>query len=84
MEKKSIVTAISIILGFVILSVSIFFTFRAAEKSDLPNMHRYEMISANEANIIIFDKETGRYWRKFISPNEGPSEWTEEDTDFLR
>ncbi|MGM0846605.1 MAG: hypothetical protein ACQEUT_16645 [Bacillota bacterium] len=37
--------------------------------------YRYEFISANEQNVIIFDKETGDHWRKFIEPNEGPAEW---------
>ena len=41
------------------------------------------MISPNDSNIIIFDKETGRYWRKFIKSNEGPTDWTEETIDFL-
>ncbi|TYS14151.1 hypothetical protein FZC78_20130 [Rossellomorea vietnamensis] len=37
--------------------------------------YRYEFISANEQNVILFDKKTGDYWRKFIEPNEGPTEW---------
>ncbi|WP_186577987.1 hypothetical protein [Aquibacillus kalidii] len=41
---------------------------------------RYELISPNETNIIIFDKQTGDYWRKFIAPNEGPSNWEKQDT----
>ena len=36
---------------------------------------RYELISANDNNLIIFDKETGEYWRKFIELNEGPTDW---------
>ena len=39
-----------------------------------------EMISANDTNIIIFDKQTGRYWRKFIEPNAISTQWTEEET----
>ena len=37
--------------------------------------NRYEMISPNESNIIIFDKQSGDYWRKFIETGEGPTEW---------
>ena len=37
--------------------------------------NRYELISANESNIIIFDKQSGEYWRKFVETNEGPTEW---------
>jgi hypothetical protein len=36
---------------------------------------RYELISPNDSNIIIFDKQSGEYWRKFIEPNEGPTDW---------
>ena len=36
---------------------------------------RYELISPNDSNIIIFDKQSGEYWRKFIETNEGPTDW---------
>jgi len=36
---------------------------------------RYELISPNDSNIIIFDKQSGEYWRKYIEPNEGPTHW---------
>ena len=36
---------------------------------------RYELISANDNNLIIYDKQSGEYWRKFIEPNEGPTDW---------
>ena len=42
--------------------------------------HRYEFISANERNVIIFDKETGSYWHKVIEPSEGPTEWQKQDS----
>lgn len=84
MEKKSvIIIGLAIIIGFIILSGSVIYTFKDSADKDMFNKNRYEMISANETNIIIFDKETGRYWRKFIQPNEGPTEWTEETTNFL-
>jgi hypothetical protein len=41
---------------------------------------KYEFISANEQNIIIFDRETGEYWRKFIQPNEGPTNWEKQQS----
>lgn len=84
MEKKSaLIIGTSILLGSTILAGSIFFTFGTYSPGDIVNENRYEMISANETNLIIFDKQTGRYWRKFIEPNAGPTEWTEEKTDFL-
>ena len=71
MENKSILyICISIIIGFSILSISILLN-----KYD---SNRYQMISPNENNIIIFDSKTGDYWRKFIETNEGPTEWSKE------
>ena len=69
MENKSILyICISIIIGFSILSISLL----------LNKDNRYQMISPNENNIIIFDSKTGDYWRKFIEHNEGPTEWSKE------
>ena len=69
MENKSILyICISIIIGFSILSISLL----------LNKDNRYQMISPNENNIIIFDSKTGDYWRKFIEPNEGPTDWSKE------
>ncbi|MBP2028952.1 hypothetical protein J2Z35_002790 [Acetoanaerobium pronyense] len=83
MDKKALTIGISIIIGFLILGISIIYSL---QKLVIPTTkdYRYEMVSANETNIIIFDKETGRYWRKFIEPNGGPTEWTEEVADFLK
>lgn len=39
-----------------------------------------ELMAPNETNIIIFDKQTGEYWRKFIEPDGGPSDWEKQDT----
>lgn len=38
-------------------------------------LSRYELISPNDHNIIIFDKQSGEYWRKYIEPNGGPTDW---------
>lgn len=84
MEKKSVISiGISIVIGFLILGVAIIYSFKNFAEKDIVNKNRYEMISPNDSNIIIFDKETGRYWRKFIEPNEGPTDWVEETIDFL-
>lgn len=81
MEKKSaLIIGTSILLGFTILAGSVVFAIGSTEKKDRASEYRYEMISANDTNIIIFDKQTGRYWRKFIEPNAGPTQWTEEET----
>lgn len=42
--------------------------------------YRFDFISANEQNVIIFDKKTGNYWRKFIEPNEGPTKWEKQQS----
>ncbi len=84
MEKKStIIMGISIIIGFIILGGSIIYTFEDSAQTAVVNTNRYEMITPNDSNIIIFDKQAGRYWRKYIDPNEGPTEWTEETLYFL-
>ena len=61
MENKSILyICISIIIGFSLLSISVL----------LNKENRYQMISPNENNIIIFDSKTGDYWSKFIEPDD--------------
>lgn len=59
------------------------YTFRDLCEKNFLNRNRYEMLSANESNIIIFEEDIGRYWRKFISSNKDPTDWTEEMVDFL-
>lgn len=44
------------------------------------DMNRYEMIGVNENNLIIFDRKTGEYWRKFIPSSQGPTNWEKEDS----
>lgn len=79
-EKSILYICISIIVGFSILSISLFLTNTYGSKDDT---NRYKMISPSQTNIIIFDSKTGDYWRKFIEPNEGPTDWTKESPDFL-
>lgn len=75
MENKSILyICISIIIGFSILSISLL----------LNKDNRYQMISPNETNIIIFDSKTGDYWRKFIEPDEGPTDWSKESVNLKK
>ncbi|MBK5243090.1 hypothetical protein [Clostridium sp.] len=69
------------------MASSVIYTFKDYGENDIVNKNivtknKYEMINA-DSNIIIFDKETGRYWRKYINTNEGPNEWTEETIDLL-
>ncbi len=38
---------------------------------------RYE-IESHGVNIIIFDRQTGDYWIKYLALDEGPSDWQKE------
>ena len=38
---------------------------------------RYTM-HVSGSNLIIFDTVTGKYWRKYLAPNEAPTEWQAE------
>ncbi|WP_025786208.1 hypothetical protein [Sporosarcina sp. D27] len=46
--------------------------------------YRYELISANERNIIIFDKKTGRYWQKLIEESDGTTEWQKQKSPITK
>lgn len=69
--------------AMIILSLAILFSafqISNAIRDTAPNrsdgeQNRYEFISPNDSNIIIFDKQTGEIWRKFVETNEGPTDW---------
>lgn len=67
-----------IFLGICILLGSFFISQSLKSKSFnkiSDEQFRYELISPNDSNIIIFDKKSGEYWRKHIEPNERPTDW---------
>ncbi|MFJ7646914.1 hypothetical protein ACIQ1H_05165 [Lysinibacillus sp. NPDC097279] len=79
MSFSIIFLGICILLGSWLISQSL--------KSEQVNkteheLFRYELISPNDSNIIIFDKQSGEYWRKFIEPNEGPIDWENQPSPF--
>lgn len=37
--------------------------------------YRFDLIVVNENNIILYDKQSGDSWRKFIDSGAGPTEW---------
>lgn len=92
MDKKSaFIISGGIIIGFLILGLFInnsinstmgnyIKTIEAQNKTETTteNKGRYELIRANDNNILIFDTQTGDYWRKFIKTNEGPTNWQRE------
>lgn len=80
--SKNLLSISIIFLGVCILLGS-WFIFRSLNSevtASSEQQYRYEFISANEQNIIIFDKQTGEYWRKFIEPNEGPTNWEKQES----
>ena len=94
MEKRgAVIIGVSIIIGFLILGLLLKSPLESLsnnsapimsnELSDLSNsvseLNRYQMISANDHNIILLDTKTGEYWRKFIPSNEGPTNWSKEN-----
>ncbi|MCA1066615.1 hypothetical protein QTG56_26090 (plasmid) [Rossellomorea sp. AcN35-11] len=74
-------------LGLCILLGSLFISQSLeGENKGIPaseEQYRYEFISANEKNVIIFDRETGDYWQKFIEPNQGPTDWEKQESPVI-
>jgi len=91
--KETLVVGISIIVGFLVMGLILNSTLKSIS-SELMSMnkiiieemsedrtydsHRYELISPNDCNILLFDTKTGEYWRKFIDSSSGPTEWEKE------
>ena len=67
---------ICIIIGAWIISRSL---YSSQSDSISEEYLRYELISVNDNNIIIFDKHSGEYWRKYIESDEGPTEWEKQE-----
>lgn len=82
MKKSSaVIIGISIIIGFAILGLFLMLTFKEMpEETVVSTEYRYDFIPANDNNIIIFDKQSGEYWIKFIPSNEGPKNWEKGDS----
>lgn len=86
-NKSTFLACTTILIGFAMVSLAIVFSNKdntiANENSKNINQ-KYEILSPNDSNIIIFDKENGTIWKKAIEPNEGPTDWTKEDLSFLQ
>ncbi|AYV71434.1 hypothetical protein M1D49_17290 [Bacillus sp. PK3-056] len=80
-NSSSIIFGLATIIGFTILGLFILSAFgKESTKVENDNDdYRYELVPANENNIIIFDKKTGEYWSKFIPSDEGPTNWEKGD-----
>lgn len=77
-RNKNLMSYSIIFLGLCIL-VGSWFILQSIQsnqfKTSQKEQFRYELISPNDSNIIIFDKQSGDYFSKYIEPNEGPTEW---------
>ncbi len=85
--NKNLLSVSIIFLGFCLLLgawfISQSFTSEQVDKTKKEEF-RYELISPNDSNIIIFDKQSGEYWRKYIEPNEGPTDWEKQSSPITK
>ena len=51
---------------------------------DRVTVGRYQLVPVNPMNVMVIDTATGRVWRKFVPPNEGPTQWDEQGPPFSR
>jgi hypothetical protein len=66
-----------IIIGTLLIGYILGVTVKKTNSTN-EDQYRYQLINANDSNLIFFDQKTGEYWRKFIPINEGPTEWEKE------
>ncbi|MGM9926019.1 MAG: hypothetical protein ACI35R_17375 [Bacillus sp. (in: firmicutes)] len=78
---SSLIIGLAIIIGFTILGLFVMFALGKDSNTVSHNdEYRYELVPANENTIIIFDKNSGEYWNKFIPSGEGPVNWEKGDS----
>ncbi|WP_223587546.1 hypothetical protein [Neobacillus bataviensis] len=81
--NKSLMSFSVIFLGLcVVLSAWIISQSLKSKQKELVNQSdkfRYELISSQN-NIILFDKQSGESWRKFLLPMEGPTDWEKQQS----
>lgn len=73
-KHHGILNSLVIFAGLVFLGLCIVY----ASNSLTPKEEsRYQIIQLNESNIAVIDHQTNKIYTKFISPNEGPTDWRE-------
>jgi hypothetical protein len=81
--NKNIMSFSVIFLGLcIVLSSWIISQSLKSKQKEIVNQndqYRYEIISSQN-NIILFDKQSGESWRKYLPPSEGPTEWEKQQT----
>jgi hypothetical protein len=73
-NRSNYVQSFSILLGFILLCASILYS---SERLKPVGEARYQLVQLNSSNIAIIDNQTNKIFFKYISPNEGPSNWEE-------
>lgn len=76
-NNSSRISLVLIILGALLIGYFLG-VFVKKSNSTKEDQYRYQLINANDSNLIFFDQKTGEYWRKFIPNNEGPTDWEKE------
>jgi len=81
-NSSSLIIGLAIVIGFTILGSFLMFAIGKdpSNVNSNNNEYRYELVPANDNNIIIFDKKTGEYWNKFVPIGEGPTNWEKGDS----
>ena len=75
-NSSSIIIGLAIIIGFTILGLfQMVISEEESNEVGVSSEYRYDLVPANDNNIIIFDKQSGEYWNKFIPSDEGPTNW---------
>ncbi|MGE7767540.1 hypothetical protein [Peribacillus sp. NPDC096540] len=81
-NSSSVIIGVAIIIAFTILGLFLKVTFEKDSEnvSNNNSEYRYELVPANDNNIIIFDKQSGEYWNKYLPSGEGPTNWEKGDS----
>lgn len=79
MNKSTSIPLFLIIVGTLLIGFILGISVNKSNSTN-ENQYRYQLVSANDSNLILFDQKTGEYWRKFIPANEGPTEWEKENS----
>lgn len=81
-NRSTLIIGFAIIVGFTILGLFILIAFDKDSSNTGSNINenRFELVPANQNNLILFDKKTGEYWNKFIPSTEGLTNWQKGDS----
>ena len=88
-DKTALIIGGSIIIGFTIFGLLLMAAleefvysmdeFDVGRDLEYNEDTAYEIIPVGDNNIILFDKDTGSYWTKYVPSGEGPTNWEKGD-----